>query len=246
MAITTLSSANDILNRVAAEIGVTPVQDPFSSQDPTFMKMQYLLNIAGEELVEAHAWEQLLKEHQIVTVDGDTGEYTLPDDFAYMINQTGWERSQRVLLGGPMTSADWAYLKGRDFAENTLYVSFRFSEGLFKTYPAPPAAGLDINFEYVSNKWVRSATADPEFTYTDSTTTGDQVPLFNRTLISRYLKVKMLETTGFDSTKAQEDFNQMFTFLTGTEKGAPILNAGRRGSFPYLGFRNIPDTGYGM
>lgn len=246
MAIKTLASANDILNRVAAEIGVTPVEDPYSSQNPSFMKMRYLLNTAGEELVEAHPWEQLLKQHQIITADGDTGSYPLPDDFAYIINQTGWERSQRVPLGGPMTSVDWAYLKGRDFSSNSLYVSFRFAEGDFKVYPGPPPVGLDINFEYMSTRWVRSATADPEFTYDSEVTTGDQVPLYNRTLITRYLKLKMLEATGFDTTKAQEDFNQIFTFLTGTEKGAPVLNAGGKGAFPYLGYRNIPDTGFGM
>lgn len=246
MGITTLASANDILNRVAAEIGVTPVEDAYASQNPAFVKLQYLLNIAGEELVEAHPWEQLLKEHQIVTQDGDTGNYPLPDDFAYMINQTGWERNNRVPLGGPLTSADWAYLKGRDFSNNTLYVSFRFAEGEFQTYPTPPPNGLDINFEYMSNKWVRSAVADPEFTYSNMITTGDQVPLFNRTLISRYLKLKMLDASGFDTSKAQQDFNQIFTFLTGTEKGAPVLTAGRRGGFPYLGYHNIPDTGYGQ
>jgi len=245
MAMTTLNSANEILNRVAAEIGVTPVPDPYASQNPSFVKMQYLLNIAGEELVEAHPWEQLLKQHQIVTQEGDTGAFALPDDFAYMINQTGWERSQRVPLGGPLTSSDWAYLKGRDFSANSLYVSFRFMENKFNVYPDPPAVGLDINFEYMSNKWVRSSTADPEFTYSSGVTIGNEVPLFNRTLISRYLKMKMLEASGFDSTKAQDDFNQTFTFLTGTEKGAPILNAGNRTTFPYLGMHNIPDSGYG-
>ena len=244
MSINSLFTANQILNRVAAEVGVAPVVDPYSSIDPTFVKLRYLLDIAGEELVEAHPWEQFLTEHQIITQVGDTGDYTLPTDFSYMVNQTGWERSQQVPLGGPLSPQDWAYLKGRNLASTTLYASFRLAEGVFKVYPTPPPVGLDINFEYVSNNWVRSATIP--YTYTDAVTTGDQVPLFNRTLISRYLKLKFLETTGFDTTKAQDDFDQMFSFLTGSEKGAPILNAGGAASFPYLGFGNIPNTGYGQ
>jgi hypothetical protein len=246
MAISSLLSASDILNRVAAEIGVSPIADPFSSDDPTFVRMRYLLNIAGEELVEAHKWEQLLKEHQIITADGDTGDYALPADFAYMVNQTGWERSQQVSLGGPLTSEQWAYLKGRKLDSNSLYVTFRLADGKFKVLPSPPPIGLDINFEYVSTQWVRSATQSPTYTYSDTITTGDQVPIFNKTLISRYLKVKMLDATGFDTTSAQADFNQMFSFLTGTEKGAPILNAGGGRGFPYLGRGNIPDTGFGL
>ena len=244
MGITTLDTANNILNRVAAEVGITPVIDPYSSTDPSFIKLKYLLNIAGEELVESHPWEQLLKTHQILTVDGDSGDYALPSDYAYMIQQTGWERSNRVPLGGPLSPQEWAYLNGRNLASNTLYVSFRLVEGLFRTFPANPVAGLDINFEYMSNAWVRSSTQP--YTYTDAVTAGDQTPLIHRTLISRYLKLKFLDSTGFDTTKAQDDFDQMFAFLTGTEKSAPVLNAGGGRSFPYLGFGNVPDTGYGQ
>jgi hypothetical protein len=72
-------------------------------------------------------------------------------------------------------------------------------------------------------------------------------PLFDKTLITRALKVKYLEAGGFDTTKAQDDYNQIFKFLTGTDKGAPVLNAGRgRGSFPYLSMNNVGDTGYGL
>ena len=241
-----LSSANDILNRVAVEIGTAPVTDPYSSDDPTFIKLKTFLNIAGEELLEAHPWEQLLRQHQIITVADSDGMYDLPDDFSYMVNQTGWEKSQRVPLGGPLTSSEWAYLNGRDFSENSIYVSFRLAEGQFNVYPPDGPEGLDINFEYVTTNWVRSATADPDFTYTYEVTAGDQVPIYHKTLISRYLKLKMLESGGFDTTKAQADFNQIFSFLTGTEKGAPVLRAGGRRGFPYLGYRNIPDTGYGM
>lgn len=246
MPITTLATANDILNRVAAEVGVEPVTDPYSSNDPTFVKLRYLLNIAGEELVEAYPWEHLQSEHQIVTdaATNPTAEYALPADFSRMINQTGWERSQRVPLGGPLSPQDWAYLKGRQLASNTLYASFRISEGLFKIYPSPPPDGLDINFEYIRNTWVRSGT-EP-FDYFTEATDGSQTILFHRTLISRYLKVKFLEATGFDTTKAQDDFTQIFTFLTGTDKGAPVLNAGGRRTYPYLGIGNVPDTGFGL
>jgi hypothetical protein len=72
------------------------------------------------------------------------------------------------------------------------------------------------------------------------------VPLFDKTLITRAVKVKYLESGGFDTTKAQGDYNQIFAFLTGNDKGAPVLNAGRsRGNYPYLSPWNTPDTGFG-
>lgn len=241
----TLATANSILNRVAAEVGLEPVADPFASTDSAFIQMQHLLNTAGDELAQAYPWELLTKEHGITTVAGDTGDYDLPDDFRYMMNQTGWDRSENVPLAGPLSPQDWQYLKGRDLVSSTIYASFRINEGLFKLFPQPPPAGLEIYFEYVSKNWViDSSEATP--TYIDEVMQGTDTPLYDKTLLSRYLKVKFLDSKGFNSNKAQDDFNQTFSFLTGVDKGAGILTAGGGGGFPYINmWRNIPDTRYG-
>lgn len=246
MPITTVTTANNILNRVAAECGLEPVEDAYSTPDPAFIQMRYLLNAAGEELVQAYPWEVLIKEHQIITAPLDTGNYPLPDDFLYMINQTGWERNQQVPLFGPLTPQEWQYLIGSNLVSSTIYASFRLQEGLFRIFPQPPPENLNIHFEYVSKNWVSDA-GEPVPTLKEEVTVSTDIPLYDRTLITRYLKVKFLEAKGFDSTKAQDDFNQTFSFLTGQDKGAQVLNAGgwNRG-YPYLDtFRNLPDTNYG-
>jgi hypothetical protein len=245
MARTTLITATDILNRVAAEVGIAPVEDPYASLDPAFVQMRYLLNTAGEELMQAYAWEFLTREHQISTEITDTGSYPLPADFGYMINQTSWERKENIPLGGPLTPQEWTYLKGRDLAQNTLYASFRIADGVFNIYPDPAPVGLDINFEYISTNWVTDALVPEAFQ--DAVIIGSDKPLFDKTLITRYVKVKFLEASGFDTTKAQDDFSKTFSFLTGFDKAAPILNVGRsmRG-YPYLTDANLPDTGFGL
>ncbi len=238
--------ASEILNRVAAEVGIAPVQAPLESQDPFFVQLRYLLNTAGEELMQAYPWELLIREHQIITEEGDDGEYDLPDDFGYILNQTEWDRTNNVPMGGPLSASEWTYLKGRDLASNTLYASFRISQGKFNIYPEPPPTGLDLNFEYITVNWVWDGNAANP-TYKPEVTEASDIPLFDKTMITRALKVKYLESGGFDTTKAQGDYNQIFAFLTGNDKGAPILNAGRgRGGFPYLSQWNTPDTGYGL
>ena len=241
MALGALINAGAILNRVAAEVGVAPVADPYASQDPIFVQMTYLLNTAGEELSQLYPWELLVRNHQIVTQSGDTGAYDLPTDFAYMLNQTGWEKSQNIPLGGPLSAQEWTYLKGRDLAQSTLYASFRLAEGKFNVYPDPPPVGLDINFEYSTLNWVKSAAGVEQ---NQVVLTGD-IPQFDRTLITRMVKVKYLESAGFDTTKAQADLNQIFGLLTGNEKGAQILSAGGRRSYPYITMGNVPDNGFG-
>jgi len=238
--------ASEILNRVAAEVGIAPVESPLESQDPFFIQLRFLLNTAGEELMQAYPWELLIREHQIITEEGDNSEYDLPDDFGYILNQTEWDRTNNVPLGGPLSASEWTYLKGRDLASNTLYASFRISRGKFNIFPDPPPTGLDLNFEYITVNWVWNGNnVNPE--YKAAVTEASDIPLFDKTLITRALKVKYLESGGFDTTKAQGDYNQIFSFLTGNDKGAPILNAGRgRGGFPYLSQWNVPDTGYGL
>ena len=245
MSINTLTTANEILTRVAVEIGTAPVNDPYSSSDPTYIQLQHFLNIAGEELLMWYPWEILVKETSIQTLDTDSGDYPLPDDFFSMINQTGWERSEQVPLYGPLSAQDWQYLQGRNLVSQTIYASFRLNDGLFRIYPQPPPNGLDIHYEYLSKNWVRDA-QNPDF-FKDSVTGGADVPLYDKTLISRYLKVKILEAKGWDTTKAQDELNQVFMALTGKDKGAPVLNAGGFGRrFPYLdGYRSLPDSGYG-
>ena len=245
MAGNTYIIANDILNRVAAEVGIAPIADPMASVDPFFIQLRYLLNTAGEELMQAYPWERLIKAHQIIVADGDTGEYDMPADFGYIINQTEWDRTNNVPMGGPLSAQEWTYLKGRDLASNTLYASFRIAQGKFNVFPTNPTIGLDLNFEYLTTYWVQDG-SDPAVFKAEVTTASD-VPLFDKTLITRAVKVKYLESGGFDTTKAQGDYNQIFAFLTGTDKGAPILNAGRsRGRMPYLNSYNTPDTGYGL
>ena len=241
----TVLTAGKILNRVAAEVGVAPVNDPYGTEDPTFQQLTYLLNIAGEELGIAYEWGVLQKEHTIVTLDTDSGDYPLPDDFNYIINQTGWERAENVPLGGPLSPQDWQYLLGRDLVTQTIYASFRLKQGYFSIFPQPPPNGLDIHFEYMSKNWVLDEDGITEKSEVDS---ASDTPMYPGVLISRYVKVKYLESKQIDSTKAQDDFNQMFAFITGQDLGAPVLSvSGRLGSIPYLNaFNSLPDTGYGI
>ena len=163
-----------------------------------------------------------------------------------MLNQTGWERSENVPLTGPLSGQAWQYLLGRDLVSTTIYASFRIKQGEFSIFPQPPPNGLDIHFEYQSRNWVSDSTTGFA-TNKDRVTVGADIPMFDRTLLSRYLKVKFLEAKGFDSSKAQADLNQIFQLTNSQDKGAGVLSAGGgyRG-FPYLdGYHNTPDTGYG-
>ena len=238
-------TAQDIVNRAAIECGISPSSDVFGSEDPIFVQMRNLLNTCGQDLVESFEWEYMRREHNITTDALDDGGYPLPDDFGYMINQTGWERTQDNPIGGPLSAQQWQYLKGRDFANSTIYLSFRIFENEFNVYPDNPVPdALEIFFEYISRYWVIASGASvPD---ADIVEANGDIVLFKPVMIVQYLRFKFLDAKGFDSSSALGAFTKAYLQATGGNKGAPILNAGKVGSgIPLLDHRNIPVSNFG-
>lgn len=243
-------SINDIVNQVAVETGIPKTADIFASNDPSFEQLVYLANAAGYELLQLAPWQTFMREYAFVTQDTDTGKYELPTDFAYMIDQTGWERKENVPVFGPLSAQEWTYLIGRDLVSYTIYASFRLAEGEFWLFPYAAGAqatpdGLDINFEYISRNWV-NVNGTPD-SYDDKCVNPGDIVLYEPYMFERLLKARFLEARGFDSNKANIQFAMSVESWKGKDKSAPILNAGRGGfSYPYLDtYNNTPDTNYG-
>ena len=246
MAVTRFDTINNIVNHVAVEVGLNPVTDVFSANDTAFTQLTYLVTACVEELMEQFPWQIINRSFNYVTGAAENGPIDLPDDFGYMIPQTGWERTGNVPLLGPLSAQGWSYLLGRDLVSSTIYASFRLDQNtlaIFPSTPMPPA--LDINFEYISRNLIQIATAPT--TYTDKAENAADVPQFPPSLMKRMLKMKYLETKGFDSTKASDDYYDTVMSWQGKDNSAPVLNAGGISiGLNYLdGQRNVPDTGYG-
>jgi hypothetical protein len=240
-------TAQEIVNRVAVELGVATSEnvDVFGSTDAKYVQLRNLLNTCGQDLVESFEWDYMRQEHNITTDAADSGAYSLPDDFGYMINQTSWERTDDNPVSGPLTPQQWQYLKGRDLSSSTIYLSFRIHENKFNIYPDNPVPDAqEIYFEYISRYWVISdgGSAPDQDTVQAN---GDTV-LFKPVMIVQYLKYKFLDAKGFDTSSALAAFSKSYMNATGGNKGAPVLNAGRRPEgIPLLSFRNIPASNYG-
>lgn len=242
-------TAADIVNAAAVEVGLTAESDVFASSNAAFVQLRTMLTNVGRELLGLHQWNRFVKVHSITTaVPPDTGDYDLPDDFAWLIDQTGWTPTNAGMglpLGGPLTEQDWAYLVNTNLASSTIYVSFKQSQGQFQVLPQPPPDGIDIVFSYISRWWVADALT-PTVATKDSVTSNDDVVLFEPILAVKFLKLRFLEAKGFDTTAATAQFQSVFMQWTGKDVAAPVLNAARMRLFPYLGWRNIPETNYGL
>lgn len=238
-------TAANIINAAATECGLTPVTDPFASTDPAFIQLIQLLTSTGRELYGMHEWNMLNKTYTITTHSVDSGLYDLPADFGYIIEQTGWNPTNRLPLGGPLTPQNWEYLVSTGLAKNTIYISFKINQGQFQILPQPPPEASVITFEYISRYWV-AVTAAPTTPAQDSVQIATDVVLFEPILIVKFLKLRFLEAKGFDTTAAAGQFLNMFNSYTDKDVSAQTLNMSRARVFPYLGWRNIPETNYGL
>jgi len=236
-------SAQDIVNRVSVEVISQTSSDVFADTNPTYIQLRSLLTTCGQEFVEAYEWEYLRREHQITTTSLDSGEYPLPEDFAYMIDQTGWERSNRNPLSGPLSAQQWAYLEGRNLVDSSIYVTVRVMQNMFNVYPNNPVPdALDIHFEYISRNWIQDGSG-----FNDRVQNNGDIILFNPVLMVQYLKYRFLSAKGFDTTEARQAFTDTYNRVTGRNQGSPIINAGLPSSrTPFLSYKNIPDSGFGL
>lgn len=242
-------AAGDLINRTAVSVGLRKATDPFGSPDPAYAQLIELANQLGEDLLTGYTWEILNRQHTFVTVPGEAGDYPLPVDFAYMIDQTAWQQSGAngpYPLLGPATSQQWSYLEALQNYDVTIYAYFWQNEGVVKLSPRPIVTAMPITYRYASNYWVaENSTANAP---RKALITGyENIVLFDPLLFIRGLKLAFLQAKGFDTTKAGDDFQASFDSVTGHDKPAPVLSLNRGGG---VGFRlidqwNVPETNYG-
>lgn len=235
MTVAAAITVNQILNRVAVEVGLASETDPYGSTSQHFVQMKQLLQSAGEELCLAHPWEFLNTDWDF-TVDSTTQtEIDLPADFQSLVNGTGWNVTEESRLIGPVSPQQWDSVTNAN-SDNMIRDVFRIKGGKMNFYPELPLS-TEISFEYQSRYFVQDATSGEAKA---NFTTGADIILFDRSLMIKYLKLMWFEAKGFDTTAAQNSFNQTFSMLVGKDKGAGIINVGRGGRlFRYLSVMNV-------
>lgn len=212
-------SVNSILNDAAVECGLSPVADPFASTDAHFVQLRYFLSTLGRELMSSYGWQQLRKEGTFSISYGGPSTYALPADFDRFVDDTMWDRSQQEVVGGPLTSQQWQYLKAVDAANSVFDIAFRLRNDRIEIYPAPPAGvGIyaTIFYEYISRGWVTDATRVDLY---DAPQTGTNLVLFDDILVIKSLKLRFLGAKGFDTTDAALQVNLALANALG--KGVP-------------------------
>lgn len=242
-------TAAAIINSAAVECGLTASADPFSSTDDTMVQLRTLLTNCGRELYGMYQWQQFVKTTTIATgpTPDPTGQYPLPTDYGYFINQTGWTPTAAGLglpFAGPLSEQIWAALVNTNLASSTIYVSFKIADRVIQFLPAPAPANTELVYSYMSRDWVL-VSGGP--TTADTAANAADVVLFEPIMIVKFLTARYKQAKSLDATSSLEQFQTMFQAWTGNNSPAPVLNMARYEGFPYLNiWTNVPQSGFGF
>lgn len=241
-------TAGEIINDAMVEVGLSAVPDPYAvPDDPNVVQMCTLLKSVGREIQRQRQWTYLRAQATFTTVDG-VSSYDLPDDFYQMIDQSGWNRTNRLPLGGPLSAQEWQYLKAR-LVGVVFTVLFRPVAGQILIYPDNPTpGGYEIAYEYETNGWVEHP-ALPSSTYDDAPNSTDDIIRFDPLMVMRGLKLAWLKAHQFDTTSAQQDYLEAFNRAAGADSFNPVLSLTNpsilRGTDILIGNQSVPITGFG-
>jgi len=224
---------------VMRNLGFTPPSTAVSSStDQIAAQMWALASEVGQLLLDEHDWELLSSEHTITTTPAVT-EYALPDDWHRYIPDAQWNRTTRLPVVGSLKEFEWQALKARNLAGTTFTMLYAIQGGNVVFYE-PVDTVQTIVFPYVSRGWVQDGSD-----YRDNLTSDSQVVLYDPQLFKLALTLAWKDAKGFDLTRSQAAYEAQLRAAKGRDTTSRTLSLVNNAGYPYLGYLNIPDSGYG-
>lgn len=236
-----------IVQDACAEIGAiaTPTI-VVSNTDETVSRMLALIKREGEDLIKTD-WTILQRLHTFTTVDG-TAEYALPADFARMIINTHWDRSNYEPIYGSLSPAQWQEIKsgllgsgivGRRFRIARSFVSGNDRKFILDPTPSSTDDNETLAFEYISSYYCASAAGTARAAWAADT----DVPICDEELFRKGLVCRFKRSVGLDYGSDAAEYAEMLSFKKAADRPAPVLSMVPRRGTRLITPWSLPETG---
>lgn len=212
----------NILQSLSLKVLSTKPTAGFSSSDPKVAQAIEYINEAGQELAARSSWQVLTAESLFNTVAAEvqgTIQALAGPGFAFIVNNTFWNRSQRRPVFGPKTDAEWQQLKAQFMQGPWIQYRIRANQLLFLPIPG---VGMQCAFEWCSNLWAASGAGAPQSSFLTDT---DVAFLDERVItLDALWRFKRANKLAYDEDydKAQAAIEDLIT----RDGGKPTLNLG--------------------
>lgn len=199
-----------------------------------------LLAIAKHSLAfnaNIYAWQRLTAEYTFPTVASD-GEYDLPSDFDWIVNDSVWDRTNRRKFGGPIAPQDWQALQASQVTSQ-FDPLFRIRGNSFLVYPTPSTVRT-IAYEYQKNTHCQSsdgATAKVTFT------ADADVPRVPEFLLQLDIAWRWRKAAALPYDTELDEYVNYLQRITARDGGKAKISMSRSSLRSHiLGEPNIPET----
>jgi hypothetical protein len=238
-------TADNLINDAALELGLlsSPSADVYASTDPNIVQLRAFLKSGCREIGRLKNWTHLVKQYSFATVTSQAN-YSLPTDFRQMIDQTQWNRTNSLPLGGPTSSQEWQYLAGR-LVGVVFTVLFRPWQGQLYLFPdTDTPGGYTIAFEYLSRYFVKPyGSGTPT---TESPSANTDTICFEPYLVVRKLKYDFRRAKKMDYASELADWEAALEQVMGDDSASPTLRLdGGMGMEPLIDGQSVPITDFG-
>lgn len=188
-----------------------------------------ILEEEGNDLASRHQWQGLTVEASHTTIAAeDQGDIATiaPTGFRYLLNNTIWDRTDRLKVIGRIGGQEWQAIKSGGITSPRYQFRLRGNHLLVNPVPA---AGHDWAFEYISKNWVLdpNGTTKKEFVTSDSDTF-----LIPTTLLLVGLRWRWMREKGMDYAELFNAYEIQVKDEMGRDGGAPMLITGERAMPP--------------
>jgi hypothetical protein len=234
-------TANETIQRLCRVLGLPVPTSSAGATDSMTVQMWALLTECGQEIMDEYEW-QIINKTYLLTIQDPVLEYGLPSDFQSFVDSTGWNRTSRIPLIGPLTSQQWQLLEARQLGGTTLRLQYLIEDDKLKFYWAPSDV-QEIAIAYQGRGWVRDGT-DP-LIFRDYVENDGDIVLFDPRMVQSKLKLEWRRRKGFEVVDDQAAYDKALNTAKYNDRPKNDLQTSGSSSYPYLGYLNMPDTNYG-
>jgi hypothetical protein len=174
----------------------------------------------GKSLVRARDWTHLTVSIGFTT-EADEGSYPLPSGYDRIRDGTVWNYTTGLQMGPVHTTIAVAEITGRADTAPRSPMPYRIKGNRFLIEPVPASAEV-IFLDIISGFWVMPTGQTSPTTLTPTAATDTL--WFDENLLVRGLKLAYLRAKGFDTSHAQDEFNQAYDAAAGSDGAASPIS----------------------
>jgi len=208
-----------IAQAVSDEVNVTRPTSVADGGTEEALRILRYANKCGRKLMKAFPWQVLRNEQTFTAIAGSAQTGILPDGFDRFVPETFWDRTNKLLVTGPVSAVEWQSLQAGGHAGAPRFV---WRGDAVLVVPAM-LGGETLAFEYITAKWAQSSTGTAQTAFM----ADDDVTLISEELLTLGTIYEYLAGEDLPFQKARMDYMEFFDYATDNERAeSGVLLAG--------------------